>query len=68
MKECWLPKHKNGFLMSPDPISDLTKIETGLPLTVSKELEEIASKLPNLISSNEIRKACCPFKLVFAFK
>lgn len=56
MQECWLPKHKNGFLMSPDPISDLTKIETGLPLEVSKELEEIASKLPNLISSNEIRK------------
>ena len=49
MQECWLPKHKNGFLISPDPISDLTKIETGLPLAVSKELEEIASKLPNLI-------------------
>ena len=56
MQKCWLPRHKNGFLMSPDPISDLTKIETGLPLAVSKELEEIASKLPNLISSNEIRK------------
>lgn len=56
MQNCWLPEKKHGFLMSPDPLSDLTTVETGLSREVSAELEELASKLPDLIASGDIRK------------
>lgn len=56
MQNCWIPEQEHGFLMSPDPISNLTKAQTGLPHYVTIELDEVAQKLPCLISSGEIRK------------
>ena len=56
MQNCWLPEKEHSFLMSPDPISKLSKVKTGLPDNVVKELDEVADQLPKLISSGDIRK------------
>lgn len=56
IQQCWLPEKNYGFLMSPDPISNLTKVETGLPDSVSSELEDVAAQLPALVSVGTIRK------------
>lgn len=62
MQNCWIPEKKHGFLMSPDPISNLANVTTGLPNDVVTELEEVATKLPSLISSGDIRKTLLDMK------
>ena len=54
-QECWTPNKENGFLMSPDPASNLNDVESGLKSEVVTEIEEIAQKLPQLVAANEIR-------------
>lgn len=41
--------------MNPDPIADLTRIETPLSDHVVEHLQELATSLPQLIASGEIR-------------
>lgn len=54
-QDCWTPNKENGFLMSPDPISNLTKVDSGIEKEAVHEIEEIAQKLPKLVATNEIR-------------
>ena len=56
MQTCWVLDKKYGFLMTPDPIPNLTKVGTGIDRRGAADLEEIAIKLPGLISSGEIRR------------
>jgi len=54
-QSCWNPERDTGFLMSPDPVSDLSVIATGLPANVSTTLEDIAGQLPTLIKTGNLR-------------
>ncbi|MEM7208413.1 MAG: hypothetical protein AAF434_11365 [Pseudomonadota bacterium] len=54
-QSCWNPVNDTGFLMSPDPVFDLSIVGSGLPLLVSTTLEHIADSLPELIKSGNLR-------------
>lgn len=54
-QECWNPETDNGFLMTPDLVSDISAIASGLPQNVSSTLEDIAGQLPALIKSGNLR-------------
>ncbi len=54
-QDCWNPQKDTGFLMSPDPVSDLSTVASGLPQNVSSTLEDIAGQLPALIKSGNLR-------------
>ena len=38
-QDCWTPNKENGFLMSPDPISNLTKVDSGIEKEAVHEIE-----------------------------
>lgn len=47
--DCWDITKDTGFLITPDPISDLGLIDTGLDDDIIETLETIADDLPDLI-------------------
>lgn len=55
LQNCWNPENDTGFLMSPDPVSDLSAMNTGLAQPVSSSLEDLAGRLPDLIKSGALR-------------
>lgn len=63
IQKCWMLDNENGFLMSPDPITNIRSVSSGLELEVAVELDEIAIKLPKLIASGEIRKTLKDLKV-----
>ena len=54
-QECWNPGSETGFLINPDPLENLAKIETGFAHQKATELEDISEQLPRLVKTGEIR-------------
>lgn len=52
---CWQVTADNGFLISPDPLTDLGLVETGLNEAIVETLESIAEDLPDLILGGYVR-------------
>lgn len=52
---CWQVTKNSGFLMNPDPIANLSTIDTAIPNHITQHLQELAVTLPELISSRQVR-------------
>jgi len=54
-QNCWEIREKNGFLMSPDPLAELSEVEIPLLSETTEHLQELADTLPILISTRQVR-------------
>ena len=52
---CWTPTAETGFLLSPDPIEDLERVDQPLSGDATGQLLDIARTLPARIESQTIR-------------
>lgn len=52
---CWQITKNRGFLMNPDPIANLSGVETPLPNDITGHLQELAETLPELIERKQVR-------------
>lgn len=53
---CWTLRPESGFLLAPDPIEDLTRVEVSLDDGVIEELLALARSLPNRVEARTIRR------------
>ena len=56
IQTCWTVAPQSGFLLSPDPIEDLTKVKQPLDNDVVEELLDMARTLPKRIKTQTIRR------------
>ncbi|MBT5186554.1 MAG: hypothetical protein HOH19_03620 [Kordiimonadaceae bacterium] len=61
-QNCWTVREGGSFLISPDPISDLRVVDSGLADNTVHEIEEIANKLPALIREGKTRDVLLDIK------
>lgn len=54
--DCWQVTSNNGFLINPDPISDLGLVDSGLDDDIVDHLETIAADLPDLIADGFVHE------------
>lgn len=53
--DCWQVTRDGGFLIQPDPLSDLGLIDTGLDDDIVEMIETLADDLPDLIQDGYVR-------------
>jgi isoaspartyl peptidase/L-asparaginase-like protein (Ntn-hydrolase superfamily) len=53
--DCWTPRREIGFLVNPDPISDIAKCDSPLDSGISEQLQSLAVALPTLIADGRLR-------------
>ena len=51
----WQIRPESGFLMSPDPLVDLSTVETPLANEITGQLQDLADRLLELIQTRQIR-------------
>lgn len=54
--DCWTVTAEHGFLIHPDPINDLARVENGLDDETVEHLETIVEDLPDLIVDGFVRE------------
>lgn len=54
-QDCWTPTRATGFLMAPDPIEDLGRVDQPLNAEATGQLMDIARTLPARIARRSIR-------------
>ncbi len=54
---CWTVTKERGFLMNPDPLTDLRAVETPLSSEATEQLQELAGQVPILIARHQMRSA-----------
>jgi len=55
MHECWDFDESTGFLIAPDPVSNLRVVETGLSADDAGVAQELGELLPPLIQNGRLR-------------
>ena len=53
--DCWTPRRESGFLMSPDPIVDISKCDSPLDSDTSEQLQSLGLSLSTLIANDRLR-------------
>jgi indoleamine 2,3-dioxygenase len=54
-QDCWKPSRNGGFLMHPDPVADISACDAPIDAGHSSILQELATGLPELISTKRLR-------------